>query len=136
MKKLSLIILSLIFFITIINTNVVFAGIGDKIKGNLTLTGMAADYSAEQRTADIRSIVVNIINTVLTLFGLAFVALVIYGGWLWMTAAGNQERVDKAKKTLQWAAIGILIVILSLSVSFFIKDSLISASKGTVTAAP
>ena len=103
-------------------------GVSQSIKDNLEFAGVSAQFSSEQRATDIRNIVVGIINTTLTLFGIAFTILIIYGGWLWMTAAGNQDNIDKAKKVIQWASIGIAIIILSLSASVFIAESLLSAS--------
>lgn len=40
-----------------------------------------------------------------------FMILVIYGGWLWMTAKGNEDQVMKAKNMILGAVIGITIVI-------------------------
>ena len=107
-------------------------GVSQTIRDNLEFTGVSAQFSNKQRSTDIRSIVVRIINTALTLFGIAFVILIIYGGWLWMSAAGNQDNIDKAKKVIQWASIGIAIVVLSLSASVFIAESLLSASGSTI----
>ena len=133
MRKLLLItILSLNIFMVLPAVETVQAA---STLDSLTAAGVRARFTADQLTADPRSIAINIINAALTLFGIAFVGLIIYGGWLWMTAAGNQEHVDKAKKVLQWATIGIVIVILSVSISFFIKDSLIKATEGTATSA-
>ena len=105
----------------------------DGIRSTLADTFAAAGYSGEQNIFDPRVIAVNIINAVLGVFGVAFTALLVYGGWLWMTAAGNQDHVDRAKKVLQWAVIGIAIVIVSLSIGVFVSNSLIEATGGVIT---
>ena len=43
--------------------------------------------------------------------GLLFMVLVIYGGWIWMSAQGNEERVTKGKTLIIQAVIGLAIII-------------------------
>lgn len=52
----------------------------------------------------------NIIRSVLALIGMIFLVLTIYAGVLWMTAAGNEEKITKAKKILTSSFIGLVIV--------------------------
>lgn len=51
-----------------------------------------------------------IISFGLGFLGVIFMLLIIYSGILWMTARGNEQQVDKAKKTLESSVVGILIV--------------------------
>jgi uncharacterized YccA/Bax inhibitor family protein len=48
--------------------------------------------------------------------GVLFTIMLLFGGILYITSAGNQQRVDSAKKTLTAAIIGLLIVILSYTI--------------------
>lgn len=50
------------------------------------------------------------IKTVLGVSGSLTLAVFIYGGFVWMTAAGNVERVQKGKNTIFWAAIGLAVI--------------------------
>lgn len=34
----------------------------------------------------------------------------VYGGFLWLTSAGNSEQVEKGKKIFTWSAIGLAII--------------------------
>lgn len=52
----------------------------------------------------------NIIRSVLSLLGVIFLVLTIYAGVLWGTAAGNDEKIEKAKKILISSFIGLVIV--------------------------
>lgn len=65
------------------------------------------------------------------LFFLGFIATVmfIYGGILYVTAAGNDENVQKAKKVLIYSVVGILIILLS----FAIVNTLLGAGLGDVS---
>lgn len=61
-----------------------------------------------------------IINTVLSLLGVLFVILVIYGGILWMIAGGNEESIKKAQNVIKRAVIGLVIVLLAYVISIFV----------------
>ena len=51
-----------------------------------------------------------IIAPVFGILGTIFFALMVYAGVLWMTAAGDPKRVDKAKAILTSSVIGAVIV--------------------------
>lgn len=57
-----------------------------------------------------------------TLSGLGALTLlvIIYGGLLWMTSAGNEERISKAKKTLGYGVLGLVIVLGSYTLVNFV----------------
>lgn len=52
-----------------------------------------------------------ILGTLLAFLGVLFLFLMIAAGVRWMTARGNEQEVEKAKTTIQQAAIGLLIVV-------------------------
>jgi len=78
-------------------------------------------------------IVINLINWVLGILALIAVILVLVGGFRWMTAAGNEEKVDSAKKLLVAAVIGLVIVMAAWGISIYAIDIL---STATNAAAP
>ncbi len=85
-------------------------------------------------TTDIRVLIGNIIRIFLGLLGTIAIVLVLYGGFLWMTAAGNEEKIEKAKKILTNAAIGLAIVLSAYAITSFIISRLLSVSSGgTIT---
>ena len=51
------------------------------------------------------------IRPILALVGAIFLALAVYGGFLWTTARGNEEQVKKAQNILTSAVIGAIIVL-------------------------
>lgn len=63
----------------------------------------------------LRGIVLTVINFFLTFLGLLAVIMVIYGGFLYVSSAGNEENVNKAKKILLYAVIGIVVIIASFA---------------------
>ena len=74
-------------------------------------------------TADLKETVLNILNLVLGLLALIAVIMVIIGGFTWLTAGGNEEKVDKAKKIISAAVIGLIIVLLAWAVVIFVAGT-------------
>lgn len=62
-------------------------------------------------SADVRVLIARIIRVALGLLGTVFLVLILYGGYLWMTAGGNAEQIDSSKKILINATIGLIIVL-------------------------
>lgn len=73
------------------------------------------------------TITYNIIVIVLSLLGTAFLVLLLYAGWLWLTARGNEEQITKAKKIIIQAVIGFVIIFMSLSLAQFIYGRFVRA---------
>ena len=70
-------------------------------------------------TADLKATITNIISWILGIVSLVAVVMIIIGGLQWMTSAGNEEKVEKAKKTISSAVVGIVIVILAWAIVIF-----------------
>lgn len=65
------------------------------------------------------------IKTFLGLLGIIFIVLIIWAGYNWMTASGNEEKVTKAKSTLYRAIIGLVITLSAYGIWRFIYFRLI-----------
>lgn len=81
-----------------------------------TATGLA--------TTDIRTLVGRIIRYFLGLLGIIAVALMMYAGFIWMTAAGSAEKIDKAKKIMINAVIGLVIIMSAYAIVLFLFRAL------------
>jgi hypothetical protein len=53
------------------------------------------------------------INYLLNFLGVLFFLLLIYGGYLWMNARGQEEQLSKAKKIVREVVIGLIIIVLA-----------------------
>lgn len=73
-------------------------------------------------TRDLFDIVVGIVNTVLYFLGGIAVLLFMYAGWLWFTSQGNRDKIDKAKKIMASASIGLAIIFSSYALVNWIFD--------------
>ncbi len=71
-------------------------------------------------TTDIRIIIGNIIYVALGLLGIVLLVIIIYAGFLWMTSGGNEEQIAKAKKYLTNGVIGLIIILCSYAITYFV----------------
>ena len=69
-----------------------------------------------------------IIRIILGLLGIIFLSLTVYAGALWMTAAGEEEKVTTATGILKMAVIGLIIILASYSLSYFVLDKIFEAT--------
>lgn len=79
---------------------------------------------------DIRITIARAINVILGLIATILLILTVIAGFKWMTAGGNQEQVGKAKSDLKNAFIGLIIILLSWSISWFILIRLQAITDG------
>lgn len=70
-------------------------------------------------SADLQETVIQIIQWILGLLGLIAVIMILIGGFKWMTAGGNEEKIEAAKKLLTAAIIGLVIVLLAWAIVIF-----------------
>jgi len=77
---------------------------------------------------DIRATIASIINVAMGLLGIIAVVIILIGGFQWMTAGGNEENVDKAKKRIIQGVIGLAIILASWAIARFVLESLVTAT--------
>lgn len=94
-------------------------------QGNLNDAGTNLGKTATKAgttEGDVGTIVGTIINAALTLVGIIFLVLMVYGGYLWMTARGNSEQVDKAKEIIIGALIGLVVIMSAYAITVFVTS--------------
>jgi len=52
--------------------------------------------------------------------------MMTYGGFLWLTAMGNNERVEKGKETLIWAVLGLVVIFGAYAITSYIIDKIVA----------
>lgn len=92
----------------------------------LSDTAQAAELDT---STELPTLIGNIIGTGLSMIGVIFFALMVYGGILWMTARGNEEISKKASNTIIAAVIGIIIVLSSYAITNFVLGSVESTQE-------
>ncbi len=125
-KKLTFLI-SLIFCLTLGLGFFVFAS-NVSANNELDIGISEVDSAINLATGDPRTVAVRIIQIVLGFLGLIAVVLILYAGFLWMTANGKDEKVTKAKGVLKNAVIGLIIILSSWGITVFILNQIMQAT--------
>ncbi|MBP9761411.1 MAG: hypothetical protein KBD15_04200 [Candidatus Magasanikbacteria bacterium] len=71
-----------------------------------------------------------IIGSALSLIGVMFFVLIVYGGFLWMTARGEEDMIKKGQRSIIGATIGLIIVLSSYALTRFVFQSADSGAGG------
>jgi len=71
----------------------------------------AKEAGLKKANVDVKARTQEVLNAVLGFLGFIAVIIVIYGGVLWMTSAGNEQQVKKAKDTLKAGIIGLVVIL-------------------------
>ena len=104
-------VISLIFFLG--------EGVFAQINTGLDDTAGAAGLSNSSSIAQITG---KIINVVLGFLGVIFVILLIYGGFMRMTAQGDSGKVETSMKIITSAVIGVIIIIAAYTITAFVMS--------------
>jgi hypothetical protein len=79
---------------------------------------------------DLPTIIGTVIQQAIALVGVLFMALVVYGGFVWMTARGNEQQIEKAKNLLTSAVIGLVIIGAGYAITDFVLRAVTTATTG------
>lgn len=83
---------------------------------------LAVELDNPIKTSDPQELAGILIKTALGLVGVVALVYFILGGFQWMTAAGNLEKVKKGRDTLIWATLGLVIIFASYSLINYFLD--------------
>jgi hypothetical protein len=79
---------------------------------------------------ELKSTVGSLINVGLSLLGVVAVVIILMGGFKWMTAGGNDEKVAEAKRLIIAGIIGIAIIMSAWAIARFVIESVADATAG------
>jgi len=88
----------------------------------------AADYLPDLEGAPSKDLIPwiqGVLNLVIGISGLISVVILIVAGYMFITASGNEEQIQKATKTLTYAIIGLVICLISVLVVQFVLGKVI-----------
>lgn len=100
---------------------------------NLNLWGEnynANDFQTETGLGqrDPRAIVASVIRIILGFLGIVAVIIILLGGFKWMTAGGNEDKVAEARKLIVSGVIGLVIILAAFGIAQFVINSLMNAT--------
>ena len=98
------------------------------IGGSVQSAGNSAGLGS---ASDLPTMVGLIISVLLGVLGMVFVVLIVYAGFLYLTAQGEQDNVKKAKKLLTQAVIGLVLIVSAYAISLLVTNSLVTITGST-----
>lgn len=79
-------------------------------------------------TQDVRTTVSGVIKAFMGLLGIVAVVIILLGGFKWMTAGGNEEKVAEAKKLIISGVIGLVIIMSAYAIAQFVVGAVINGT--------
>ena len=92
-------------------------------------TAFAVELSNPLGINDPKLFIARILRYALGFLGIMALVMILYGGFLMLTSGGNADMIKKAKSTIIWAALGILIIIGSWQILSFIFNTIGQVAK-------
>lgn len=112
------------------------AGPTDPSATTVTLVNPLGGTTASPKgLTDIRVLLGNIIAGAMGFVGSVVLAVFVYGGFLWLTSAGNTEQVAKGTNTMLWAAIGLFLIFGAYAILSLVLEA-IGAKGGSAPVVP
>lgn len=117
MKKFwsRLFIISLLLVASLISTDYVSAQLSTDV---LEDTGLGQSLGGED--FDLVKFISQVVQFILGFLAIVFTILIIWAGAQWMTAGGEEKKVETAKQTIKNSIIGLIIILCSYAITLFV----------------
>jgi len=79
-------------------------------------------------TQDLREGIMRIINVLLSFLGIIAIVIMLWGGFVWLTSGGSEEKVGQAKKIITAGIVGLVIIFIAFAIAQFVITQLITAT--------
>lgn len=115
---------SCVFYVVPADAAIRDAILGPGSETNVLLTNLSGDVTTIKSPGQV---VFGVIQVILGFLGIIGVIMMMYAGFLWLTASGEEEKAKKGRTLLFQAVIGTLIVLSAYTVTYFILRELAKA---------
>jgi len=95
----------------------------DETKGG-TCGGRTVCLTNPLNTASIPTLIGNILKAAIGIVGSLALLIFVYGGFLWLTSAGEAGKVEKGKEAMKWSIVGLAVVFSSYALVSFVLSAL------------
>lgn len=89
-----------------------------------------AGYDAATNQTTFAATLGRVVRTVLSFAGVIFMSLMVYAGFLWMTAKGDEAQIEKAQTVIRGAVIGLVITLGAYSITNFVVPRVLERATG------
>ncbi|MBU1348626.1 pilin [Patescibacteria group bacterium] len=93
------------------------------------LAGNVGTAAGVGEQKSLETIVGGIINVVLGFLGIVLLGYMLFAGFQWMTAGGDEKKVANAKDMIKNAIIGLVIIVAAFAISSFVLGSLVNVTQ-------
>ena len=121
-----ILILLILIFILVLPYLVFASNPAQDLLEKVGSTGKYAPYQPASPTT-FSYILGTVVSAFLGLLGVIFMVLIIYAGYNWMTAEGEEEKVKKAKDTIRQSIIGLVLIVAAYAIWAFVRARIIGA---------
>mgnify|MGYP001572006050 CR=1 FL=1 len=103
----------------------------------LITTGLTSTATGTYATdLTVSTFIGNIIRTILAATGIVFLVITVWAGVLYMTAAGEDTKIKKAKGMLTSSVIGLVIIVAAYATTNYVINAIAQAATQTSTSTP
>lgn len=125
-----LVVILLLLSLLILPTTTVLA-VGDDTPGNeftdgIKSTGIFARGAGLSPSADVFVVITSVLQWLLALSAMLAMAAIVWGGIMYITSLGDESKAGKAKQIIQYAIIGVIVILLSFVIVTLVHSILIS----------
>ncbi len=93
------------------------------------LAGQVGQSAGLGQPKPLTEMIGQIINIALGFLGIVLLFYLLYAGFLWMTAGGDDAKVKKARGMINNAVVGLIIIVAAFAISTFVLGSLFNATQ-------
>ncbi len=94
-----------------------------------------AGYDKNTNETTLSETIGTVIKAALSLVGTIFLALTVYAGFLWMTAAGDESQIEKAQNIIRSSVIGMIIALSAYGITTFVVGKVVEKTTSGTDAA-
>ena len=121
-RKINYLFVILLLALLIIPQTILAAEGAQLLQEGLDKTAQKGELDTSK--TDLPTIVGTIVNYLFGILGVILLTVVLIGGYLWMTAGGNEEKVAKAKGFIINGINGMIVIFLAYALVYVIMVSL------------
>lgn len=81
-------------------------------------------YAAPPRIEELGNVLGSVLDLITPIGAVIAVAMIIYGGYMWMMAGGDPGKLKQAQGTLTWSVLGLVFIALTRMILKLVFDFL------------
>ncbi len=127
----------IVFLILFSNTTIIYAQQNPVFKEELgtNINGKVNSFIGKVgfQPISLPGLVATVIQGFLSILAIIFLGLILFGGYVWMMARGNENEVERARGIIRNSIIGLIITLSSYAIAYFVLYWLSTNGQGTPT---